>query len=335
MVDHVRGVRVYRFRRTHFRPRMLSERMQFRRMAKTVVRQEKLDVFESFADHGFLMTGRLGCPLVIRLHSSEQLGRYLANERASRACDFFERRLLRIADVRVGVSDWVASTIMSLAGLSHLLYRVIYNGVDTDWFRPGPASEVRPGLMLFSGRLTERKGLPALFQAIPQVVLNHPEVVLRCVGGAAGESGYPSKIAEHYLSSLRPDLRSHVEFAGPIAHERIHEEYQKAELCVLPSRIEGHPLVVLEAMACGVPAVFSREGVGPEAITNEEDGFLCDVSNPQELASTICHALERCRVDPGIRDRARHKVESKFSLTQAVAANIAMYEEVIRGWRSA
>jgi glycosyltransferase involved in cell wall biosynthesis len=314
---------------------MFSERMQIRRVVKSVVRREKLDVFETFADHGFLMAGRLGCPLVVRLHSSEQLGRSLSNARASRACDYFERRLLRNADARIGVSDWVARIIMSLARLADLPYRVIYNGVDTDRFRPGPPSEARFGLLLFSGRLTERKGLPVLFQAIPQVMLRHPEVVLRCVGGAAEELDYPSELAEQYLSTLPPEFRSRVEFAGPIAHDVIQGEYQKAELLVLPSLIEGHPLVVLEAMACGVPAVFSREGVGPEVITNGKDGFLCDVRNPQELAATICHALERCRADPGIRDEARRKVESKFSLTETVAANVALYEEVIRGGRCA
>jgi glycosyltransferase involved in cell wall biosynthesis len=331
LVDRVRGVKVYRFRRKGLPPRRFTERMHIRHMARLVVRREGLDVFESFADHGLFMTGRLGCPLVVRLHSTEQLCRHMTGEPANRSLDWFERRLLEIADVRVGVSTWLARTIMALAGLPTLPYRVVYNGVDTSRFHVASPPATRRGLMLFSGRLTERKGLPALFAAMPEVMLRYPEVALRCVGNDASQPGYPSRLAERYLSTLPLELRSRVEFTGPIRYEQIHEEYQKAELFVLPSLIEGHPLVVLEAMACGVPAVFSREGVGPEVITNDEDGFLCDVRNPQELADTICHALDRCRADPGIRDRARHKVESKFSLTQAVAANVALYEEVIQG----
>jgi glycosyltransferase involved in cell wall biosynthesis len=335
VVDSVSGIRVYRFRATRARPGTFWERRQFSRMATCVVRRERVDVLETFVDHGILSGHGTGCPLVARLHSSEQLSRKMAGESASRVTGFFERRLLRHADIRVGVSDWVARNILSVAGLGHLPYRVIYNGVDTDRFRPGPSGAVRPGQLLFSGRLTERKGLPVLFQAVPRVMRQFPEVTLRCVGPSPIDSGYPSRVAERYLSTLPSDLRSRVEFTGPVAYERMHEQYPRAELCVLPSLIEGHPLVVLEAMSCGVPSVFSRHGVGPEVITDGEDGFLCDVRDPRALADTICRALERCRADIGIRERARQKVEVKFSLDQATTANVKLYDEAVRRERGA
>ena len=59
--------------------------------------------------------------------------------------------------------------------------------------------------------------------------------------------------------------------------------------------------------------------------------FLCAPGDSRDLARVICLALERIRTDDSIRVRARQRVESQFSLAAAVAANIAMYEEVIQG----
>jgi glycosyltransferase involved in cell wall biosynthesis len=251
-------------------------------------------------------------------------------EPPSSVADFFERRLLRIADVRVGVSEWLARTTMDLAHLSHLPCRVIYNGVDTARFSPAPAEASDRNLILFAGALIARKGLPVLSEAIPEVMRRLPGVRFRCVGADPHQSGYPTRVADRFLSSLPQELRPRVEFAGPVAYDQMPTEYQRAGLCVFPSLLEGHPLTVLEAMACGAPTVFTRCGVGPEIISHGDNGFLCAPGDSRDLVGVICLALERMRTDDSIRVRARQRVESQFSLAAAVAANIAMYEDVVR-----
>jgi glycosyltransferase involved in cell wall biosynthesis len=329
--ERVDGVDVFRFRRTAMLPRMLTQRVQLTDAVKRVVRRQNLDVVECYEEAGMVLSSRLGCPLVVRMHTAQMVRRMVNGEPSSSVADFFERRLLRIADALVGVSEWLARTTMALARLPDLPYRVIYNGVDTERFSPAPVGASDQNLILFAGALIARKGLPVLFEAIPEVMRRFPGVRLRCVGADPHQSGYPARTAERYLSSLPPELRSRVEFAGPIAHERMPAEYQRAGLCVFPSLLEGHPLTVLEAMACGTPTVFTRCGVGPEIMSHGDDGFLSGPGDPRDLAGVICLALERIRTDDSIRVRARRKVESQFSLELAVAANVAMYEEVIRG----
>jgi glycosyltransferase involved in cell wall biosynthesis len=310
---------------------MLTQRAQFTGVVRSVVQRQKLDVFECYEEAGMILSPRLGCPLVVRMHTAQMVRRMVNREPPSRIADLFERRLLRIADVRVGVSEWLARTTMDLARLSSLPCRVIYNGVDTARFSPAPAGASDHNLILFAGALIARKGLTALFEAIPEVMRRLPGVRFRCVGADPHQSGYPTRVADRFLSSLPQELRPRVEFAGPVAHDQMPGEYQRAGLCVFPSLLEGHPLTVLEAMACGAPTVFTRCGVGPEIISHGDNGFLCAPGDSRDLARVICLALERIGTDDSIRVRARQRVESQFSLAAAVAANIAMYEEVIRG----
>jgi glycosyltransferase involved in cell wall biosynthesis len=329
----VDGIKVHRLRRSRTRPRAVWQRLQIQRAIESVARRERLDLLESYEDQGIVLRRVPGCPLVVRFHTSDTVRRKMKGLPSSLIGEFLERRLLMVADERVGVSEWLARTTMELLRLPGLSCRVIYNGVDAELFAPASAETRIRGLVLFAGALIERKGLPTLLRAIPDVVRRFPEVRLRCVGADPEQPGFPSDLSRQYLAHVPADIRSHVEFAGPVPHMQMPAEYQRAELCVLPSILEGHPLAVLEAMACGTPVVFSRDSVGPEVITDGEDGFLCDVRNPKALADTICHALEHCRADSGIRARARKKVEEEFSLDRATAANVELYESLVKGPR--
>jgi glycosyltransferase involved in cell wall biosynthesis len=333
--DNIGGIPVCRFALSKRRPHALTDRLQYQRAVEQVVREEELDLVESPDQDGMLLSKRFHCPLVVRLHENDSVRRVAQGRPRSSLRDsnfFFERRLLKMADVLVGVSDWVGMMTLKIAGLEHLGYRVIYNGVDTTMFTPTRDSEVDPDLILFAGQLLDRKGLPTLLEAIQTVMLRHPEVRLRCVGANPKVPGHPSP-AEKYLSSFPSSLRSRVDFVGSIAHDRMPDEYRRAGLCVFPSRTEGFGIVAVEAMACGAPVVYMKDGVGPEVITHGVDGLLCDTFDPASLASAILQGLSSPDLRRSLGERARQTVLARFSLDKTVAENVSLYEEMIGGHR--
>ena len=323
---------MYRFAESRIRPRLLSHRLQYQGMVERIVREEKLDLVECCDESGVLLAKRFACPLVVRMHQNSSVRLKLMRRPPSPMGTFFERRLLRMADARVGVSDWVARITLETAGLKYLDYRVIYNGVDTTLFAPARGIESDADLILFAGQLSDRKGLDTLFNAIPTVMLHYPGTRLRCVGANQKKPGHASP-AERYIAMIPSPLMSRVDFAGEVTHERMPDEFRHAGLCVFPSRFEGHPVVVLEAMACGAPVIFMKDGVGPEVINHGEDGLLCDTRDPAAIASTIMEALASPSLRLRLGARARQKVEDSFSLDKATDENLHFYEGLVNGTR--
>jgi glycosyltransferase involved in cell wall biosynthesis len=331
--DSIGGVPVYRFALPKRKPHVLTDRLQYQRAVERVAREEKLDIVEYFDQDGMLLSKRFNCPLVVRLHQNDSVRRAVQGRPRSSLRDnnaFFERRLLKLADGLVAVSDWVGRMTLEIAGLKHLGYRVIYNGVDTTTFAPTQGSEADPHLILFAGQLNDRKGLPTLLEAIQTVMLRRPEARLRCIGANPKLPGSLSP-AEKYLSTFPAALRSRVDFVGSIAHDRMPDEFRRAGLCVFPSTAEGLGIVVLEAMACGAAVVYMKDGVGPEVMTHGVDGLLCDTRDPVSLASAILQGLASPDLRRSIGERARQTALARFSLDKTVPENVALYGELIGG----
>jgi glycosyltransferase involved in cell wall biosynthesis len=165
----------------------------------------------------------------------------------------WERLAVRWADVITPVSSAELSAgrdVLSPSAWPKL--RRIDNGVDTTEFAPeGPASPRGAGaLILCVGRLSEQKGQDLLIEALPR--LRHRSATLRLLG--AGPAG-----AQLEVLADKANVSGRVEFVSP---EDPRPHYRAADLVVLPSRWEGLPLVLLEAMACGAPVIASREAAG-------------------------------------------------------------------------
>jgi glycosyltransferase involved in cell wall biosynthesis len=108
------------------------------------------------------------------------------------------------------------------------------------------------------------------------------------------------------------------------------DEFRRAGLCVFPSRAEGLGIVVVEAMACGAPVIYMKDGVGPEVVTHGVDGLLCDTRDPDSIACTILQALSSPDLRRSLGARARQKVEAKFSLDKTTSENVRLYEELAK-----
>lgn len=225
---------------------------------------------------------RLGVPLLVTLHGSDITIRmeWFAKGRAGRRWRGYPARLGRLAQEEsvtfIAISENIRQAAIA-AGLPQNRIVVRPIGIDRSRFVPGgvPIAQRRP-VILFLGRLVEKKGCIYLLEAFERVRSHLPEAELVI----AGDGPERAKLAQHAASI------GAVRFVGAFTREQANTLLAEARVFCLPSitaesgDAEGLPLVILEAQASGVPVVTSARGGATEGILDGVTGYAfseCDV----------------------------------------------------------
>jgi len=165
----------------------------------------------------------------------------------------------RLADVVVVASSFAKRTIVE-NGVSADKVRVLPYGVGPEWLAIGAARTARasrrPFRFLYVGYLTKRKGLNVLFHAWEGMEAQGLE--LRLAGGGGLEGGCPPGVVQ----------------LGQTSREQLQREMAEADAFVFPSLFEGFGLVVLEAMAAGLPVITTENTAGVDLIESGVNGLL-------------------------------------------------------------
>nr|WP_255616501.1 glycosyltransferase [Microvirga puerhi] len=205
---------------------------------------------------------------------------------------------------------------------SELPISVIPNGVDGERFRPDRRGDARARLrLLFVGRLQHQKGIDVLLRAMTQVA--SPDMELLVVGDGP-ERNMLKAMAREFA------IQDNVMFHGWADRSELPILYQSADIFVLPSRDEGMPNVLLEAMASGLPAIATRISGSEELVVDGETGFLV----PPDDANTLANAISLLSADSSLRENlgrnARVRVEREFNWRAVAEA----YLDLVERWPS-
>jgi len=162
-------------------------------------------------------------------------------------------------------------------------FKEIPYGVDTDKFSPAIKKDSQIKNILFVGALDKAhyfKGINILLEAVSEI--RHPKSDIRIVGDGDLKTSY-EKLAE------KLDIKDRVEFLGKISDEELPRIYQQADLLVLPSinKNEAFGLVLLEAMACGVPVIASDLPGVRTVFEDGRQGLLCKPGDVSDLKNKI------------------------------------------------
>ena len=236
-----------------------------------------------------------------------------------------ERLTGSLAHRVVAVSHAVGRDLVTRYRLPAEQVVVIQNGIDPARFVPErPPAAVRAELGLgpdtrlvgLVGRLTRQKGADLLVAALPSLVTSWPQ--LRCLFVGDGMLG-----PELRRRAAALEVAPHCVFLGP-RHD-VADLVAILDLVVLPSRSEGLPFALLEAMALAKPVVATRVGGNPEVVEDGRTGLLVPPEDPVALARAVRFLLDHPAEAAAMGQRARERVLRDFSLTRSVGALQELY----------
>ncbi len=196
------------------------------------------------------------------------------------------------------------------------------SGVDVDRFRPAPEPGGRP-VAVYTGRFIASKGIRELVAAARLLRARGVDLEVRLVGEPDPDN--PESIAEREVRGWEAEglitRQPWVDDVAPV--------WRDAHIAVLPSYREGLPKALLEAAACGRPAVACDVPGCREVVTDGENGLLV----PARDAPALADALARLAADPDLRRRmgesGRARVEREFSEGRIVDETMDVYRRVI------
>jgi glycosyltransferase involved in cell wall biosynthesis len=290
----------------------------------------------------------LGLPVVLQPETNGEIdgtaftfGRPWADGPAGRAvlvAASARNVLLRDADAFVAMSRKIRDEMVA-AGVPRERAVLLPHGVDVERFRPASAAEkaalraslgLPEGLLaVYTGRLLRGKGLDTLLDAFAPVAAARTDVHLVLVGSGDGQS--LSVEDELRARGARPPLAGRVVFSGRV--DDVSEWVRAADVFAFPSLFEGLGISLVEALACGLPAIGSRTGGIVDVIDDGRTGLLV----PPGDAAALESALRRLLDDPAARDEmgraGRGDVLARFDERDAVAKYRALFAAVARPLR--
>jgi glycosyltransferase involved in cell wall biosynthesis len=228
---------------------------------------------------------RAGLPLVVGARGSDLRVRDAISRRLTRPVLHAAQRILVVSEDlgRVATSDYDADPARILA---------IPNGCDATIFHPRDRNEARIALgidhdaelVAYVGRLVPEKGLRELLVAMTTLAPQRPKLQLALIGEGPMRAELENRIAA--ASALR------VHLPGAQGPHEVARWMAASDLVTLPSYSEGHPNVLVEALACGRPVVATPVGGIPEVV-DADCGLLVAARDPIALAAGLRDALDR------------------------------------------
>ncbi len=244
-----------------------------------------------------------------------------------------ERRLARVTDVLIAVSDNVRQFLADQLGLAPATIRVVRNGVAAVAPSSARIAELRARLDPAGGRdpviatvgsLTAKKGHTFLLEAIAGLRARN----VACTAVFAGE-GPERPALESAVGRL--GLAESVHFLGSVRD--VAAVLAVSDVFVLPSVVEGLPLALLEAMLAGKPVVATAVGGVPEAIISGDNGLLVPPRDAAALADAITQLLPSPDLRARFGARARSTVEQHFTEASYLRSLEAIYVNAVQQLR--
>lgn len=249
-----------------------------------------------------------------------------ARRAAARTGTLVELRCARRAHHVIAVSAFVAARVVSDAGLREERVSVVTNAVDPVLFSPSAEVTGSRDELLYVGRIAAEKGLDVLLDALRSV----PDARLAVIGPSRGgtERGSYLRRCERQVASL--GLGARVRFVGALANHALPARMHRARAIVVPS-VWGEPcgVVVLEALACGVPVVASATGGIPELVRHGRTGLLVPPRDPVALARALTRALTDDEMASSARVQGPRDVAARHTWDAVADELLAAYEHAL------
>lgn len=231
-------------------------------------------------------------------------------------------------------SLWLAQCVRASSLFRNTRTAIIPYGLDTERYKPIHRNLAR-----------ELLGLPYNKQLILFGAMNATHDLrkgfhlLKSALQLLGQSSWQDQIELVIFGASQPpdqaDLGLNARYLGKLSDDiSLSLTYAAADVFVAPSTQDNLPNTVMEALACGTPCVAFKVGGMPDMIEHQQNGYLAQSFDVQDLARGITWVLENRERHQRLSERAREKVEQEFTLELQAKRYLALFDEVIRQHRA-
>jgi glycosyltransferase involved in cell wall biosynthesis len=295
------------------------------------LRRERIDIVHchmSIASFCAAPVARLSSvPIVIETAHGREVWR---EGKPIKGTYWFDKQVGRLVDKFIAVSDAVAWHLRGNKRIPRSKIITIRNGRDLSEFQPPTQMQVAQAraalhlkdepVVLMVARFSPEKGHLLLIDAARLLKPRWPSLVVLLVGDGPLESEVKARCEQYGLTG-------NVRFMG--YRTGVQDLLAAADVVALPSKVEGLPLVAIEALAAARAVVATAVGGTPEIVVNGETGLLVPPDSPARFAD----ALHRCLSDPALRDRlgaqGRKLVEERFDVRTQITETTNLYWELL------
>jgi len=196
-------------------------------------------------------------------------------------------------EVYVPTNEYIA--LLEQRGIERHKMRLFKRGIDTKLFAPDPAARTtmmkrynipEGTFLLFAGRISQDKNLDFLLDIQNRLLVHHPDTQLII----AGDGPYMRTFRE------KASIVKNVHLLGEIKYHDLPVLYAGSDLFVFPSNTDTFGMVVLEAQACGLPAIVSNQGGPKEVIRDHATGLIIPTNQPDLWVQTIRDLIEKIKI---------------------------------------
>jgi len=214
------------------------------------------------------------------------------------------------------------------------MYQVIYNGVDTNEYRPDSQSRERfreklqikkdELLISFVGRLDYQKNPQMFLKAVETVRKRHGNIKVVIAG-----NGPEARAVERFVRE-----GNNAQWATWLGFtDEVPALLNASDIFVLPSRWEGFGLSAAEAMATGLPVIATKVPGLTELIIDGKTGLLIESEDVEALVLAIEKLIDDEAMRVSLGSAARQRVQEKFSIDMSIVAHEQLYDEILRATR--
>jgi glycosyltransferase involved in cell wall biosynthesis len=223
--------------------------------------------------------------------------------------------VLRGAQNVVVLTESDRETVAAKFGLHHDRITIVRNGVDEGFSYCGQRSIHASPRLLFVGRLAAQKNLTLLLSALDGISERFQTTLVGC-----GE-------LEAQLTARAEELHLHnIRFHGVAQGAELVDLYREADVFVLPSLVEGMPLVLLEAMAMGLPVVATDVPGTRDLVTHGLNGLLVPLNDPAAMRQALISVVDSVEAYQRMSEAARSRSDT-YSWSAVSADFDAIYSE--------
>lgn len=271
---------------------------------------------DAYATLKFAKSRRIKTTAVI--HGNEAIDFYGPNKRWPKY-----GKVLANVDRIIAVSMDLKNKVVERYGIDPNKITVIHNGVDLKKFVINDKIKARKELGIDTtskvgisvARLSDEKNLDFLIKAIEKV--SDKSLLFFIIG----EGPLHNKLQSLIDLCMVGDR---VKLVGPVEHNEVARWINASDFFCLPSKREGCPVVIHEALSCGKPVISTKVGAIPDLITHDEYGLLCDHSNVEALADLLQKAINTTWDAEKI-----HSYGANFTWEKMAKQTIKIFEEVL------